>query len=245
MDIKEFFAYGEKVDGYDVRVINEREARAAAGILFAIGLLSLTNAVMLQHGIVTRFFIAFFTFDFIIRVINPSYSPSMLLGRVFVQNQKPEYVGAIQKRFAWSLGLILALPMFYLLVIHWQPNPIKVFICIICLILLLLESAFSICLGCMLYGALTKKKVTNCPGGVCEMRTRDKIQTFNAAQKTIVLLLVLTMGVLAYNYFYKIENKTLIGKMVGEKMMSAAALKAKENAAYQAELNEFNNDDDF
>ena len=62
MSLKEFFTYGEKVDGYDVRVINEREARAAAGILFAFGLLSLTNAVMLSHGIVTRYFIAFFTF---------------------------------------------------------------------------------------------------------------------------------------------------------------------------------------
>ena len=86
----EFFKYGEKVEGYDVRVINEREARAAAGILFAFGLLSLTNAVMLQHGVVTRFFIGFFTFDFLMRVINPSYSPSMMLGRFFVQNQTPE-----------------------------------------------------------------------------------------------------------------------------------------------------------
>ena len=244
MDIKEFFAYGEKVDGYDVRVINEREARAAAGILFAIGLLSLSNAVMLQHGIVTRFFISFFTFDFLIRVINPSYSPSMLLGRVFVQNQTPEYVGAIQKRFAWSLGLILALPMFYLLVIHWQPNPIKVFICIICLVLLFLESAFSICLGCMLYGAITSKKVTHCPGDVCEIRTKDKIQTFNGMQKAIVILLVLVMGVLAYNYFYKLENKTHIGNFVAEKLMSNEELNSREEAAYQAELKAFEMEDD-
>ena len=61
MDLKEFFSYGEKVDGYDIRVVNEREARAAAGILFAFGLLSLTNAVMLHHGVVTRYFISFFT----------------------------------------------------------------------------------------------------------------------------------------------------------------------------------------
>jgi hypothetical protein len=70
--IKKFFEYGEKVDGYDVRVLNEREARAAAGILFGIGLLSLLNAVILSHGVVTRYFISFFTLDFLIRVINPS-----------------------------------------------------------------------------------------------------------------------------------------------------------------------------
>lgn len=105
--MNDFFKYGEEVPGYDVRVINEREARAAAGILFAIGLLSLTNAVMLGHGVVTRYFIAFFTLDFLIRVINHSYSPSMLMGRFFVQNQKPEYVGATQKRFAWGAKSII------------------------------------------------------------------------------------------------------------------------------------------
>ena len=36
-----FFQYGEQVEGYDVFVLNKREARAAAGILFLIGLLSL------------------------------------------------------------------------------------------------------------------------------------------------------------------------------------------------------------
>ncbi|MFA6191939.1 MAG: DUF4395 family protein [Sulfurimonas sp.] len=75
--------------------------------------------------------------------INPSYSPSLLIGRFFVKNQLPEYVGAAQKRFAWLIGLVLALPMFYLLVINFAPNPIKVLICIICLVLLLSESAFS------------------------------------------------------------------------------------------------------
>jgi len=114
---------------------------------------------MLGHVVVTKFFISFFTIDFIMRVINPSYSPSMLVGRVFVQNQIPEYVGAAQKRFAWGLGLMLAFPMFYMLVIDPQPNPIKVLICIICLLLLLFEAAFSICLGCKIYNLL--KQETN------------------------------------------------------------------------------------
>jgi hypothetical protein len=70
-----FFNYGEKVEGYNVRVVNEREARAGAGLLFAFGLLSLTNSVMLHNVIFTKYFITFFTFDFLIRVINPSYSP--------------------------------------------------------------------------------------------------------------------------------------------------------------------------
>ena len=245
MNIQKLFEYGEKVEGYDVRVVNEREARAAAGILFAFGLLSLSNAVMLQHGVVTKYFISFFTFDFLIRVINPSYSPSMLLGRFFVQNQTPEYVGAAQKRFAWGLGLLLALPMFYYLVINWQPNPLKVLICVICLFFLLFESAFSICIGCKIYNLVMPQKASHCPGGVCEIKKKEKIQTFNPAQKFIAILTTVVIITGVFTYMYKIDNKTHIGKLVSEMMMSDAELKALEEAAYQKELEDFENDDDF
>ena len=234
-----FFQYGEKVDGYDVLVLNEREARAAAGILFAIGLLSLMNAVALGHGIVTRVFIAFFTLDFLIRVIQPRYSPSLLLGRLFVQNQRPEYVGATQKRFAWGIGFLLSLPMFYLLVIHFQPNPIKVLVCIVCLVLLFLESAFSICLGCKLFGLFKKDPVTHCPGGVCEIRQKEPVQTFTLAQKLITLLTVLAFSFGLYSYFTKVESKTFLAQKVKLMMMSEEELKAYEEEKAQREFDEF------
>ena len=240
-----FFQYGEKVDGYDVLVLNEREARAGAGILFAIGILSLMNAVALGHVVVTRFFIAFFTLDFLIRVIQPRYSPSLLLGRIFVQNQRPEYVGATQKRFAWSLGLLLALPMFYLLVINFQPNPIKVVVCIICLLLLFLESAFSICLGCKLYSLFSKKEVTNCPGGVCEVRAKESVQKFSIGQKVIVSLAFLFVIGGVYMFLTKVQNKTFLGKRVEMLFMSDKELKALEEAKFQKEADEFDKDDDF
>ena len=34
------FQFGEEVPGYDYRVINERDARASAGIMFLFGLIS-------------------------------------------------------------------------------------------------------------------------------------------------------------------------------------------------------------
>jgi hypothetical protein len=244
MNWNNIFKYGNTVDGYDIPVINEREARAAAGILFAIGMLSLTNAVMLSHGIVTRYFISFFTFDFLIRVINPNYSPSMLLGRYFVKNQKPEYVGAAQKRFAWGIGLILAFPMFYLLVIHWQPTPIKVFICMICLVLLFLESAFSICLGCKIYNFIMTKKAQYCPGGACEIQTKDKIQTFNIFQKIIAISTAILLITGIYFYTYKLENKTHIAQFLSDMLMSKEQRKIKEEQEYQKQLDQFDEDDD-
>jgi len=237
--MQNFFQYGEKVEGYDVLVLNEREARAAAGILFAIGILSLMNAVALGHVIVTKFFISFFTFDFFMRVLQPRYSPSLLLGRFFVQNQRPEYVGAIQKRFAWAIGLMLAIPMFYLLVIDFQPNPIKVLVCMVCLLLLFLESAFSICVGCKLFELFKKDPVTHCPGGVCEMRVKEPIQQFTIAQKVIVLMTVFVLSFGLYSYFTKVESKTFLAQKVKRMMMSQAEIEALEEAEMEREFNEF------
>ena len=234
-----FFQYGEKVDGYDVLVLNEREARAAAGILFLLGLLSLMNAVALGHVIVTRVFISFFTFDFMMRVLQPRYSPSLLLGRFFVRNQRPEYVGAIQKRFAWGLGLLLAFPMFYYLVINFQPNPMKVLVCILCLTLLFLESAFSICVGCKIFGIFKKDPVTHCPGGVCEIRTKDPIQRFDMAQKIITVLIALTLSLGIYMYITQVESKTRLVQMVKKMMLSDAEQKARKEAQMQREFDEF------
>jgi len=242
--MKDFFSYGEKVEGYEVRVLNEREARAGAGILFTLGMISLMNASMLGHLIVTQTFISFFTFDFIMRVINPSYAPSLLLGRFFVRNQIPEYVGASQKRFAWALGLLLALPMFYMLVIHFVPNPIKVLICVICLALLLFESAFSICFGCMIYNLINKESATHCPGGVCEIRKKDKIQTFNPTQKIIAISTVFLLFYGIYAYITKVPNKTFFSKKMSQMRMSKAELQAIKQKKLDAEVEKFFADDE-
>jgi branched-subunit amino acid transport protein AzlD len=234
-----FFRYGEKVEGYEVLVLNEREARAGAGILFLIGLLSLMNAVALGHIIVTKVFISFFTLDFLIRVIQPRYAPSLLLGRFFVQNQRPEYVGAVQKRFAWGIGLMLAVPMFYLLVIDFQPHPMKVVVCVICLALLFFEAAFSICVGCKIYGIFNKDPVTHCPGGICEVRTKDAIQTFNLAQKIITISVVFALSFGLYSYFTKVESKTFLAKKVKLMMMSDVELEALKEAKMQEEFDNF------
>jgi len=242
--MKEFFTFGEKVVGYDVRVLNEREARAGAGLLFAFGFLAFTNSVMLGHLIFTKYFISFFTLDFLLRVINPNYSPSLLMGRFFVRNQTPEYVGAIQKRFAWGIGLMLAIPMFFTLVLYTSPSPINVIICILCLLLLITESAFSICAGCKIYNLIYKDKATNCPGGVCEIKQKDPIQKFNTVQKIIAISsgVLITFGL--YMFMIKVENKTFFAKMISTKMMSKEQLKARENQQYLQEVKDFESEDE-
>ncbi len=244
MSIKEFFAYGEKVHGYEVRVLNEREARAAAGILFIGAFIGLTNGVMLGTAIFSEFFVSFFALDFTMRVIQPRYSPSLLLGRFFVRNQKPEYVGAAQKRFAWSLGIILAYPMFYYLVIDFQPNPIKVLICLICMTLLFLESAFGVCLGCKMFEWFNRKNPKYCPGGVCEMRIKEPVQKFNLVQKFIFSITIVAMFYGTYSYFTKLPDRTFLVKKIKKLMMSQAELDAIQKAKDKAEEDAFFDDDD-
>jgi len=243
--LKEFFTYGEIVDGYDVPVLNEREARAAAAILFVGAFLGLTNGVMLGTAVFSKYFVTFFAIDFTIRVIQPRYAPSLLLGRFFVQNQKPEYVGAAQKRFAWILGMILAWPMFYYLVIDFQPNPIKVLVCLICMALLFFEAAFSICLGCKIFQLFKKQDPKYCPGGVCEIRLKDPVQRFDPLQKMILIITVIAMVYGTYAYMTKTKDRTALTKKVKLMLMSDEELKVLEEAQYQKELEEFENDDDF
>ena len=244
--MNEFFKYGEKVEGYDIRVLNEREARAGAGILFVGAFLGLTNGAMLGTPVFSQFFVTFFAIDFTMRILQPRYAPSLLLGRFFVRNQKPEYVGAVQKRFAWMLGLILAYPMFYYLVIDFQPNPIKVLVCLVCMTLLFLESAFGICLGCKIYEWFNRNNPQYCPGGVCEMQIKEPVQKFNPAQAIILTITVSLMLYGAYAYFTKLPSKTILSKKIKTMMMSQAELDAIKMAKDKAiEDAFFSDDDDF
>jgi len=115
--MRKVIKFGEDVEGYEIPVLNEREIRAAAGILFVWAFLSVSMAVMKGSFVLLKYFILAFLVDFILRVfINPKFSPTLIIGRLIVRRQTPEYVGAAQKKFAWVIGLILVLIMLILVV---------------------------------------------------------------------------------------------------------------------------------
>ena len=118
------FQFGESHPEYPVRVLNEREARAAAGIFFFLAIVAFMHVWLNGNFVMTHFVVITFFVDFFIRVlINPKYAPSLVLGRIAVRNQTPEYVGAPQKRFAWALGLVLAAVMFFMIVVGNTRGP--------------------------------------------------------------------------------------------------------------------------
>jgi hypothetical protein len=191
--------FGEDVEGYDVPVLNEREIRAAAGILFLFLFISLMFILFRGEFILFKYGITIFLTDFVLRVfVSPRFSPTLIMGRLIVGGQQPEYVGAAQKRFAWIIGLVLAAIMFVLLVVANATSPITGLICLTCLIFLFFESAFGICLGCKFYPLFHKEKAQYCPGAVCEVKARQSIQRTSAAQIAIVFGLVAYVALTAF-----------------------------------------------
>lgn len=166
-----FLNFGEHVKGFDYKVINERDARASAGIMFLLGILSLFSVYLFRTLFWAELFSITFIIEFLIRIlINPKYAPYMLIGSLIVSNQSPDWVEAKPKRFAWMLGMILGIIMTYFIVFDII-SPIRIGICWLCLFLLFVESVFGICLGCILYKKFNKK-LYNCPGGICDTKLK-------------------------------------------------------------------------
>jgi len=185
--------FGEDVNGYTIPVLNEREVRAAAGILFLFAFLAILVAILKGNFSLLKYFIIAFLLDFIVRVfINPKFSPTLIMGRLIVSRQVPEYVGAAQKKFAWVIGLVLAVIMLVLIVIVNSYSVITGLICLICLIFLFFESAFGICLGCLFYRWFYKKKAQYCPGEICDVKAKHDIQ------KTSWIQLLIVVGFIVY-----------------------------------------------
>jgi hypothetical protein len=185
--------FGETVEGYNIPVLNEREIRASAGILFLLMFTSWMLIIFKENYLLIKYVNTIFLTDFIIRVfVNPKFSPSLLAGRLIVRRQNPEYVGAVQKKFAWTIGFVLATIMFLLLVVINSYGLITGLICLICLTFLFFESVFGICLGCTFYGWLYKEKAQYCPGEVCDVKARQEIQ------KTSFVQIGILIGLLPY-----------------------------------------------
>lgn len=212
--INKKIGFGETIEGYKVPVLNEREIRASAGILFLFIFISLMLILFKENFLMIKYVITIFFIDFIIRVfVNPKFSPSLIIGRLIVRRQNPEYVGAAQKKFAWIIGLVLATIMFFLMVIVNSYSFISGIICLICLIFLFFESAFGICLGCLFYGWFYKEKAQYCPGEICEVKSKKEIQKITFLHISIVFIFIVFISITVFlfnDYFSKKPNDLIV-----------------------------------
>lgn len=202
--------FGENVEGYNIPVLNEREIRASAGILFLFMFIAIMIVIFTNSFLMLKYMIVIFFADMMIRVfVNPKFSPLLIVGRLMVNKQVPLYVGAPQKKFAWTIGIVLSSIMLLLIVIVNSFSPITGIICFICLIFLFFETAFNICIGCKLYGLFYKEKAQYCPGEICDVNSKQDIQKTSKTQVVIIfgLIVYIVMMVFLFNdYFSKTPN---------------------------------------
>lgn len=127
----------------------------------------------------------------------------MILARFAVRGMKPEYVGAPQKHFAWSIGLALATIMMYFIWTGIHLPIVKIPICVLCLFFFFFETAFGICIGCKLYKLLYGAKAQYCPGESCELQVQEPTHHINGLQASIALLSVAIVS--SFVYFTTVE----------------------------------------
>ena len=206
--------FGEDVEGYSIPVLNEREIRAAAGILFLMMFISIQEAASKGEFLMLKYAVIIFLTDIVIRIfVNPKFSPSLIIGRLIVRNQVPEYVGAAQKKFAWKIGAVLATIMFILMVVVNSFSPITGIICFVCLIFLFFETAFGICIGCKFYSMVYKEKAQYCPGEVCDVKSKQDIQKTSTVQILIVLgfIVYICLTIFLFNESFSKKPYDLFG----------------------------------
>ena len=204
--------FGEEVEGYAIPVLNEREIRAAAGIMFLALAISLVLIVFKQDFLLVKYVIVIFLTDFIIRVfVSPRFSPLLIIGRLMVGRQVPQYVGAPQKKFAWKMGLALSGLMFLLMVVLNSYSIITAITCLLCLVFLFFESAFGICVGCWLYRLFYSEQVLYCVGEICEGTMRQPIQKTSGVQILIVVacIVYVVFAIVFFNDQFSIAPRNL------------------------------------
>jgi hypothetical protein len=176
-------SFGENIEGKSYKVLDERQMRASAGVMLLLGLIAFINGFILQKYMIINYISGFLLLNFILGIfINPKFSPTIFIGYLFVRKQSALPIGAIQKKFAWSLGLVLSSLIFGLSfklmadVTYFEP---VCMLCLICLVILYLETAFGICLGCKFYFLSIRLKLIkpeeetpNCMGDACEIENK-------------------------------------------------------------------------
>jgi len=171
-------SFGEYIEGKNFKVLNERIVRGSSGVMLLIALIAFIYGFIIKQYIVLPYLSGFLAFSFFVAIfINPKFSPTVFISWLLVRKQSSLPIGAIQKKFAWSLGLALTLTIFilslFLLLDESYFDPVCM-LCLICISLLYLETVFGICVGCKLYHLTVKLKLIkapkekpNCMGDAC------------------------------------------------------------------------------
>ncbi len=187
--LKSNLNYGKIIEGLEINgipapygVVNERTVRAAAGLMFVVAFFTMIYSILTKDLTLLKIILPIYWISFLLKVlIGPNWSIFSIIGDFLVRSQKVEYVGALQKRFAWGIGLLMSSIMMILVFAFNVQGIILLAVCGLCVVFMWFESACGICVGCYIYGFLRKKQWISepefapvCPGGVCSLDNRPQ-----------------------------------------------------------------------
>jgi len=160
--------------------VDENEVRAAAGLTMVIGAVAFADAYFAKQYVPLQVAASLFFVEFLVRVaVSLRYSPIGLVARAMTRRREAEWVSLKPKRFAWTLGLVMALAMTVITNVGIRGTLPRT-MCLICLALMWMESALGLCLGCAIYGLLRRREwirpdpeIEVCADGACERVARQ------------------------------------------------------------------------
>lgn len=162
-------------------VMNERAVRATAGLMLIATSVAFSQAFFKGNFLPLKIITPILFVDFTIRVLTglTPWSPFGVLGTFLVRHQQPEWAGATQKRFAWSIGIGVALLMTFITNMNIT-GALPLTFCVICMSLMWLETALGVCVGCQIYQWLARRRMLEtteyppaCAGGVCDRTVQN------------------------------------------------------------------------
>jgi Domain of unknown function (DUF4395) len=169
---------GLTVDGKELHaaVFDENQVRAAAGLTLVIGAVAFSFAYFDQQYVPLQVASSLFFVEFLTRVtFGIRYSPVGIIAGWMTRRRPPEWVSAKPKRFAWQIGLALALSM-TIITNSGITGTLPGTLCAICMVLMWMESVLGLCAGCEVHGYMVRRGWTTkdpafevCAGGVCEI----------------------------------------------------------------------------
>jgi Domain of unknown function (DUF4395) len=161
-------------------MVNENEARAAAGLTMVTGAVAFSYAYFAKQYVPLQIAATVFFVEFLIRVTaSIRYSPFGIAARAMTLRRPPEWVSARPKRFAWTLGLAMAFAMTVITNVGIRGTLPRT-ICLICLTLMWMESVLGLCVGCKIHNLLVRRGwarrygIELCADGSCEPPVRDR-----------------------------------------------------------------------
>lgn len=165
--------------------VNETAIRVGASLMFTIGFFTFLSVYYAGKYNLALVVVGCFWIDFVLKVINPQFSPIAQIAKFLVRHKDPVWVGAIQKRFARTIGLILSSIVFsaliYRVIIIGDLSHIAetlsrpMYICMICLVFMRLEAVLWLCAWCHIFSFLVKHKFLRnsdhqtCPDDQCSL----------------------------------------------------------------------------